>query len=122
MGTLSWRGLSTGDTAASPQALGLGARGQGKSQDCGHTHTPGGEAAGENRGSVREGLGHQEGFQGLWSGGTCRATMSLHPTGPIRTAWPRTVGLSWLLSPKNLQKLTCKTETLIYGMEARRRY
>lgn len=54
-----------------------------------------------------EGLGHQEGSQGLWSAGACRP--SLHPTGRFGTAWPRTAELSQL-QPKTLQKLTCKTE------------
>lgn len=36
--------------------------------------------------------------------------MPLHPTGPIGTAWPRTVELGGLLPPKNSQKLTCETE------------
>lgn len=57
---------------------------------------------------MREGLGCQEGFQGLWSGGLYRHFPASY--WPIGTAWPRTGELSWLLPPKNLQKLTCKTE------------
>lgn len=91
MGTLSWQVLRLGDPAASPQALGLGARGQGKSQDCGHAHFQEEKLQGR---AVREGLEHLEGFQGLWSGRACCAAMSLHYTGPIGTACRRIVELS----------------------------
>lgn len=72
MATLSWQVLNIGVTVTSPPwALGLGVRGQGRSQDCGHGPFPGGEAAVKSKGREGGMLRPQAGSQGQWSRGAC---------------------------------------------------